>query len=106
VTGDARTIVTLVADAARRMRAFEGNYRAALTYQPGRFDGPMILITAADNDATGDVTGWAALAPALEHRTTRGDHYSTLRPPHLTTLAVTLRDAMDRTGPGQRAEIR
>jgi thioesterase domain-containing protein len=83
------------ADLRIRMRAFEGNYRAVLDYQLGRFDGPMVLITAADNEATRDVTGWAALAPALEQRTAGGDHYGMLRAPHLITLAATLRDALD-----------
>ncbi len=86
------------ADLRTRMRAFEGNYRAGLGYQPGRFDGPMVLITAEGNDATSDVTGWAALAPALDHRTVGGDHYTMLRAPHLAAFAATLRDALDRAG--------
>ena len=56
----------------------------------------MTLITAADNDASANTTGWAALAPALEHHTASGDHYTMLRAPHLTTLAATLRDALER----------
>jgi thioesterase domain-containing protein len=83
------------ADLRTRMRAFEANYRAALDYQPGRFDGPLVLITAADNDATRDVGGWAALAPALQRHTAGGDHYSMLRAPHVTALAAALRDALD-----------
>ena len=83
------------AELRTRLRAFAANYRAALGHEPGRFDGPMVLITAAENDATQEITGWMSLAPALEHRTVGGDHYTMLRPPHLTTLATALRDALD-----------
>jgi thioesterase domain-containing protein len=82
------------ADLRTRMLAFETNYRAALSYRPGRYDGPMVLITAGENEATRDTGGWAALAPALDHRTAGGDHYSMLRAPHLAGLAATLRDAL------------
>jgi thioesterase domain-containing protein len=83
------------ADLRFRMRTFEGNYRAALSHEPGRFDGPMVLIIPAENHTAEDFTGWACLAPALERRTAGGDHYSMLRAPHLTALAATLRDALD-----------
>jgi thioesterase domain-containing protein len=86
------------ADLRTRMLAFETNYRAALSYRPGRYDGPMVLITAGENEATRDTGGWGALAPALDHRTAGGDHYSMLRAPHLAGLAATLRDALAGAG--------
>jgi thioesterase domain-containing protein len=86
------------ADLRTRMLAFETNYRAALSHQAQPFGGPAVLITAAGNTATRNGAGWAALAPALDHRTAGGDHYSMLRAPHLAGLAATLRDALAGAG--------
>ncbi len=92
------------AELRTRMLAFAANYREAVSHQPGRFDGPMLLITAGDNDGGPDVAHWVSLAPALEHRSVSGDHHTMLRPPHLAKLAATLRGALERVRSSKPAE--
>jgi amino acid adenylation domain-containing protein len=93
------------AELRTRMLAFAANYRAVLGHEPGQFDGLMVLITAAESEAMDAVARWACLATALEHRTVSGDHYTMLRAPHLSTLAATLRDALDRAIHGSPAPV-
>ncbi len=74
-----------------RIRIFAENSRAFLAHQPDRYDGRLVLLTAAQ-ERDDDVGRWRALARAdFEHYVVPGNHYTLLRSPHLPAVAEAVR---------------
>jgi thioesterase domain-containing protein/acyl carrier protein len=87
-----------------RIRVFAANYRALLAYRPQPYPGRLVLVNAADEPAD-DLDRWRALAGGgLRRHVSPGNHYTMLRPPHVSTLAEILRPYLDQTGPEQGGE--
>jgi thioesterase domain-containing protein len=74
-----------------RIKVFSANSRAFLAHQPGRYNGRLVLLSAAD-EPDDDIRQWHALAPRdFEHYVVPGNHYTLLQPPHLSAVAEAMR---------------
>jgi thioesterase domain-containing protein/acyl carrier protein len=84
---------------------FRRNLQAVRAYSPGPYGGRPLLIRAEETAAAvpETATGWAALAASLEVRILPGDHYSLLRPPHVTALCACLTAHLDIRSPEGKA---
>ncbi|HRI49124.1 MAG TPA: amino acid adenylation domain-containing protein [Pseudomonadota bacterium] len=66
---------------------FRRNLRLAIDYRPGPYEGPVLLLRAAASPAAPDL-GWQSLCScALELVELPGDHYTTLSPANVGTVA-------------------
>ena len=62
---------------------------AVENYRPQATPIPLLLLRAVENAETG--TGWSQLSTKLEVQSIPGDHFTMMRPPHVSTLAEALR---------------
>ncbi|MCP3142127.1 non-ribosomal peptide synthase/polyketide synthase [Pyxidicoccus sp. QH1ED-7-1] len=75
---------------------FESHRRALASYVPAPLTVPMVLLRATDSLPGQQDRGWSALASSgLRLHQVPGNHYTLLRPPHVETLARTLRECLD-----------
>ena len=73
---------------------FQTNYSAAMSYQPGEYQGRISLLLAQDGPAkvVDTEATWRGLAlGGVDTWHVPGNHYSMFQPPHLQTLAAELR---------------
>ncbi|MGJ7905895.1 SDR family NAD(P)-dependent oxidoreductase [Actinopolyspora sp. H202] len=88
--------------------------RIAERYEPGRYEGPVVLYRAADSESTtttldprylrsDDSLGWEEYATDLEIVRVAGDHLSMIDPPHVDVIAEHLRRVL---GIGDSSEVR
>jgi len=80
---------------------FINNLRALLSYQPGPYAGPMILIRSSTTarDHVDPALGWTRWATGpLEVLDIEGDHYSIVTGTHSSDLAALLDDKLARRG--------
>ncbi|HET7233234.1 MAG TPA: amino acid adenylation domain-containing protein [Longimicrobium sp.] len=85
---------------ASLLRVRRANLAALRSYQPATFDGPALLLRAAERPvATGDAPrrlDWASLCTGgVEVHTVPGSHHTLLREPHVAMLAERLRASLD-----------
>jgi amino acid adenylation domain-containing protein len=74
-----------------RIKVFSANSRAYLAHLPDRYNGRVVLVSAAD-EPDDDVERWRALAPEdFEHHVVPGNHYTMLQPPRLSAVAAEVR---------------
>ncbi|GAA1548454.1 hypothetical protein GCM10009678_33910 [Actinomadura kijaniata] len=73
---------------AERFPVFAANVRALLAFRPRRVNGRVVLLCAEDSDP-GKIDRWRPHADEIQM--VRGDHYTMLQPPHVETLAATVR---------------
>ncbi|WP_372394034.1 amino acid adenylation domain-containing protein [Xanthomonas sp. NCPPB 3582] len=85
-----------VPDAIRGMVQVFGTALRTAYVPTARFDGPLRLVLAGDPTLDAEhnrlehqakIAGWSALAPQLRIWDGPGDHFTTLRPPHVQPLA-------------------
>ncbi|PPU60829.1 non-ribosomal peptide synthetase [Xanthomonas codiaei] len=85
-----------VPDAIRGMVQVFGTALRTAYVPTARFDGPLQLVLAGDPTLDAEhnrlehqakIAGWSALAPQLRIWDGPGDHFTTLRPPHVQQLA-------------------
>jgi amino acid adenylation domain-containing protein len=77
-----------------RIQVFSANSRAFLACEPRRYDGRLVLLSAAD-EPDDDVERWHALAPGdFEHHVVPGNHYTLLQPPNLSAVAQAVAQAV------------
>ncbi|MFI0939409.1 amino acid adenylation domain-containing protein [Streptomyces sp. NPDC021020] len=88
-----------------RMRVFNSNARALLTYRyhAARYAGRVVLIS---QEAAPDETLWSPLCSRLERRRSAGNHYTMMRPPHLAALGATVREVLAGPIPAASADAR
>jgi amino acid adenylation domain-containing protein len=77
-----------------RMGVFADNLRAMAAHRVSRYDGRVAVIRAADEPRAGNDAAWPALVADLVRHTVPGNHFTMLAPPHLSTLAATLREVL------------
>ncbi|SDK11661.1 phthiocerol/phenolphthiocerol synthesis type-I polyketide synthase D [Actinopolyspora mzabensis] len=88
--------------------------RIAERYEPGRYEGPVVLYRAAEAESTtttldprylraDDSLGWEEYATDLEVVRVPGDHLSMIDPPHVDVMADHLRRVL---GIGDSSEVR
>jgi len=80
----------------RRIRVFMANAATALTYRPGRYEGDLVSLGAAEGQYAG---GWERLISGeVDERTVPGSHYTMLQPPHLKALGAELDRCLNENG--------
>ncbi|QSQ25805.1 non-ribosomal peptide synthase/polyketide synthase [Pyxidicoccus parkwayensis] len=101
------------ADLRAWRNVMRANLRAQMAWRPGEYRGPVLLLRAKDSKrehAVDATHGWARWATSrLTVEDVPGDHYSTLRAPHVDTVAARLMRHLDEasedsTGGKQRGE--
>jgi amino acid adenylation domain-containing protein len=81
----------------------KANGRALRRYHPEPYAGRLTIFTAEARSAPDLLAAWSALAPAgVELYRVAGDHYTMLRPPHVSSLAERLRECLLTVGRGRR----
>jgi thioesterase domain-containing protein len=77
-------------DEIRRLATVcQAHLAAIAAYQPARYAGPIVLLTAEQGCAGMDPK-WDSICPNRRVLRVPGNHYSMLRPPHVDILAETL----------------
>jgi thioesterase domain-containing protein len=84
---------------ARHFEVFRRNQRALHGYRARPYDGPAVLLLAAEApDAAARNAAWTSLIRRVEVVRVPGDHYSLLRAPQLAPLAAELAARLERRG--------
>ena len=87
---------TTIPPALRHFHIIDTYGKATRAYDPGRYEGNVLLLRAQGSPGPADL-GWNALVNGgVEVRTVPGDHYSVIKEPHVRALAEALRNAMGR----------
>ncbi|MGW2651054.1 non-ribosomal peptide synthetase [Streptomyces sp. NPDC001393] len=88
-------------------KTFRRHAQAAARHVPSPYDGPALVLFAAEQPAGLRARGaerWRALLPAAEIRTLPGDHFTLLRRPFVTALAAAIDEARHRTAAPHEGE--
>jgi thioesterase domain-containing protein len=101
VTAELRGALGQDADAGyvrRRLDAYRAQLEAIRGLDADAYDGPVVLVQAAEQDAElreAAAAHWAAhgATPPRRH-VVAGDHFSILRPPHVDAVAARVRESL------------
>jgi amino acid adenylation domain-containing protein len=77
-----------IEDLHRWFDLYLADIEAVENYRPQATSIPLLLLRALENAET---TGWDELSTKLEVHSVPGDHFTMMRPPHVSTLAEVLR---------------
>ena len=96
--GDSRGARAVAERTRAYARRFDAYKRVLMTYRPGPYGGPVVLLWPESQDPQlhpGDPTqGWGAVAQAVEVRPVPGDHLSCVTT-HVDVVAAELRRCLD-----------
>lgn len=91
----------------QRLSTFSAIVTALNGWHAPQYDGRIDLVCAADGRGAGQAPFWSSVTtgPVVVH-TAPGDHYTMMRPPHVSVTARLLQDLLDRVAAGRLAAVR
>ena len=94
--GAAGILGTIEMDEVRRLLAtYRANVVALSEYRPKYYDGTVLLVRAASAPVPIADAGWRDAVKDLQVRSTDGDHFSVMRPPHVARIAELISGSID-----------